>query len=154
MISFNSFVAMEYRAHKTGDERYRLDDPDETYDTSSWGRTFDGTMSPCRESTFAFIAQVVSEMKMMYRQAGLWDDENPPLFHIGGDETPPTSWKHSPLCDALVESGEISSLDELFHYFIKKTVHLVDFYGFRVAAWEEAFIVGKSVLIFYTNNIF
>lgn len=39
---------MEYRAYKTGDETYRLDDPDETYDTSSWGRTFDGTMSPCR----------------------------------------------------------------------------------------------------------
>ena len=98
---------MEYRAFVTSDETYRLDDPEETYDTSSWGRTFDGTMSPCRPSTFLFIEKVVSEIKNMYIDAGLWSDLDPPLFHIGGDETPPTSWQNSPMCDKMIADGQL-----------------------------------------------
>jgi len=46
-------------------------------------------------------------MKNNYVDAGLWSDEDPPLFHIGGDETPPTSWQNSPMCDKMIEDGQL-----------------------------------------------
>jgi len=40
------------------------------------------------------------------------------------------------------KSYKKNNLDEIFHYFIKKTVEIVNNHGFRVGAWEEAFIIG------------
>ena len=78
---------MEYRQFKNNNEPdYLLHDPDEIIDKSGWGRTFDGTVSPCRESTFDFLEKVVSEIRKMYDDAGVYDAEEPPYLHIGGDE--------------------------------------------------------------------
>ena len=78
---------MEYREYIDQNEpNYLLHDPDEVIDRSSWGRTFDGTVTPCRESTFDFLKKVVSEIRKMYEEAGVYDSRNPPYLHIGGDE--------------------------------------------------------------------
>ena len=78
---------MEYREYIDQNEpNYLLHDPDEVIDRNSWGRTFDGTASPCRESTFDFLKKIVSEIRKMYDEAGVYDSRNPPYLHIGGDE--------------------------------------------------------------------
>ena len=80
-------IAMEYREYIDQNEpNYLLHDPDEVIDRNSWGRTFDGTVSPCRESTFNFLKKVVSEIRKMYEEAGVYDSRSPPYLHIGGDE--------------------------------------------------------------------
>ena len=132
---------MEYRLRKKGDDTFRLIDPMEVVDTSSWGRTYDGTVNVCRESVYTFLRHVVRAVKSMYKEAGLWNPQDPPYLHIGGDETPSYTWQMSPLCDQLYRSNpELNSREDLFPYFIKRYAKIVDEEGFRVIAWEEAFI--------------
>ena len=132
---------MEYRKFKTGDETYLLSDPEEIFDQTSWGRTYDGNVNPCRESSFAFVEKVVLEISKMFEDAGVWNSENPPYFHVGGDEVPGYAWTDTPLCDAFYqENNGVNSKEDLLSYFIIRYSQIVDNIGFKVIAWEDSFI--------------
>ena len=124
---------------------YSLSDPDEVFNKTQWGRTYDGTVNVCLPSALVFVEKVVSEIKIMFEEAGLWNDNLPPYFHIGGDETPPYSWENSPACDKLYDQDDsVSSKADLFLYFIKKYAKIVDTIGFRIIGWEEVFIQNEE----------
>lgn len=132
---------MEYRYFSLDDDTYSLSDHQEVFNTSQWGRTYDGTVNVCQPSAFVFIEKVVSEIRKMFEEADVWNDMTAPYFHIGGDETPSYSWQHSPACDKLIEEDlSISSREDLFPYFIKRYAKIVDDHGFKVLGWEEVFI--------------
>jgi len=86
--------SMEYRHYMNpaygGD--FRLVDPDETFPTDKWARYYNGQINVCLDSTYDFLKKIVKEVKSMYVDAGLFLLDNPPLFHLGGDETPDFAW--------------------------------------------------------------
>ena len=136
--------SMEYHYHMTLNDTYRLADPDETFTPTGWARYYDDNINVCQESTYAFIEKVVSEVKKMYEDAGLFDLTNPPVMHIGGDETPGFAWEESPKCSQFKKDHNLTTTNDLFTHHIKRHVKIVSDYGFRVAAWEEAFIVNHE----------
>ena len=68
-------------------------DTDETFPKEKWARYYDGQINVCQNSTYDFLTKIVSEVKAMYVEAGVFTNPNvPPTFHIGGDETPDFAW--------------------------------------------------------------
>ena len=139
--------SMEYHYYTTSNDTYRLADPNETFTPTGWARYYDDNINVCQESTYAFIEKVVSEVKKMYEEAGLFDPANPPVMHIGGNETPDFAWEESPKCVQFKKDHNLTTTNDLFTHHIKRHVKIVSDYGFRVAAWEEAFIVNHERVI-------
>lgn len=53
--------SMEYEFFKSGDDQYRLADPDETFQAQGWARYYDDNINVCQDSTYNFIEKVVTE---------------------------------------------------------------------------------------------
>ena len=139
--------SMEYEAYRYGNTEYRLADPDETFNATGWARYYDDNINVCQESTYKFIEKVVTEVKLMYVEAGFDFDVNRPIMHIGGDETPQFAWELSPKCDKFKAENGLETTNDLFTHHIKRHAKIVDDAGFQVAAWEEAFVLNhKNVL--------
>ncbi|MEE8583226.1 MAG: family 20 glycosylhydrolase [Acidobacteriota bacterium] len=116
--------ALEFLLSDPGDEsRYRS--------IQGWK---DNVVNPCQESTYRFLETVVDELVALYREAGA------PLttIHTGGDEVPRGVWAGSPACQRLLaESQQLSSVEELADYFLKRFHELIDSRGLITAGWEE-----------------
>src|SRR5690606_18844401 len=115
-------------------ERYLLSDLNDKTVYRSIQYYNDNTLNVCRESTYAFIAKVVDEVKKMHADAGH------PLsrYHIGADETA-GAWKESPLCAAFLADNEagITDIGQLGGYFIERVARMLTVRGIEAAGWSD-----------------
>lgn len=115
-------------------EAFLLSDPDDTSDYESIQFYNDNTINPCMESTYAFIAKVIDEVKAIHARA------NHPLkrYHVGADETA-GAWKDSPICEAFLAENMhgISSIDELGPYFIERVAAILNDREIEIAGWSD-----------------
>ena len=113
---------------------FLLSDPDDESQYRSIQGWKDNVVNPCQESTYRFLETVVDELVTLYREAGA------PLttIHSGGDEVPRGVWAGSPACQRLLaESQQLSSVEDLADYFLKRIHGLIDSRGLVSAGWEE-----------------
>lgn len=158
-------------------EEYRLLDPQDTsnvttvqfYDRKSF-------INPCLQSSKRFVTKVISEVQRMHNEAGM------PLttWHFGGDEAKniklgngfqdindqPVSGKgridltkqhkpyeESPVCNAMIESGEIESEDALLSYFAEEVSKILDKQGITTfQAWQDGLKYSEGSKDFATEN--
>jgi len=95
----------------------------------------DDVLNIALPSVYRFIAKVVDEITIMYREAGV------PLetIHLGGDEVPGGVWEKSPACLALVhEHPDMLSVNDLWYYYFDKVDSILKQHGLYTSAWEEA----------------
>jgi hexosaminidase len=81
-----------------------------------------------REETFAFIDDVLAEV------SGLFPG---PYVHIGGDEVPKTRWRDSPVAREVMRRENISSLDSLQSWFVRRVERMLVARGKRLVGWDE-----------------
>ncbi|HEY6759675.1 MAG TPA: family 20 glycosylhydrolase [Baekduia sp.] len=130
--------AMERR----GDAQYRLLDPDDTSAHRSVQGYTDNLVNPCLDSTYAFLAKVVHEVRAMYDAAGV------PLtmLNLGGDEAPgPDRWQHSPACAANPETAGKDD-KQLIDLFYARWNAIALQVAPRTAGWEDILLEGTGNL--------
>ncbi len=134
-----AIVAMRERARRLSVSgaahagQYLLSDPHDRSVYSSSQLYTDNVMNPGLDSTYAFIAQVVSELVALHKAAGV------PLhtIHVGGDEVPAGVWEKSPACQALMHREHLSSKAELWDYFYGRVDALLRRHDLFTSGWEE-----------------
>jgi hexosaminidase len=122
--------------------RYRLLDPDDTSDHRSVQYYTDNLVNPCIESTYRFLAKVVTEVRAMYDRAGA----ELSMVNLGGDEAPgPNRWQGSPLCQANPETAGKSD-QELMDHFFSRWHEIALTVAPRTAGWEDVILAGTGDL--------
>ncbi|MNX22816.1 N,N'-diacetylchitobiase precursor [compost metagenome] len=94
----------------------------------------DNVMNIALPSTYAFVEQVIDEIRAMYREAGS------PLgtIHMGGDEVPVGAWQLSPAISRLMkEQPAIKDFDALWYFYLDKVSRILDSKGLYLSGWEE-----------------
>lgn len=117
---------------------YLLSDPDDSSDYNSAQNYDDNVICVCRESTYAFVEKVVEELVAMYQEAGV----KLSVIHSGGDEIPYGAWMKSPLCNDLIDRDpELTGVDDLHAYFMRRFIEILDRYDITAGGWEEIVLV-------------
>lgn len=94
----------------------------------------DNVMNIALPSTYAFIEQVIDEVRAMYREAGS------PLntIHMGGDEVPAGAWQLSPAINGMMkQQPAIKDFDGLWYFYLDKVSKILDSRGLYLSGWEE-----------------
>ena len=125
--------AMTAYEKRTGDTRFRLNDPADTSRYCSAQDYTDNVLCVALPSVYRFIEYIVDEVVGIYAEAGV------PLeaVHLGGDEVPDGAWEGSPACRAFMAENGLASAAELRAYFIGRIAGIVAGRGLRLAGWEE-----------------
>jgi len=94
-------------------QQFNLYDPLDTTEYSSVQFYNDNTINVCLESSYAFVHEVMTQVKQIHADAGQ------PLtrYHIGADETA-GAWLDSPVCKAFVANNNhgVKNISELGAY--------------------------------------
>ena len=125
--------AMEVRA-RAGDGTYLLSDPQDTSKYNSAQNYDDNAINACLESSYAFMARVMDELKAMYAEGGV------PLrtWHVGADEVGAGAWTGSPACQKLYGTTPgLRSVDDVHAYFIRRVNRLAKERGLGLRGWSD-----------------
>ncbi|WP_439184446.1 family 20 glycosylhydrolase [Carboxylicivirga taeanensis] len=92
-----------------------------------WG-VFDDVMCPGKESTFAMIDDILTEI------ADLFPGQ---YIHIGGDACTKTRWRNCKHCQARIKSKGFENENDLEHYFIKRVQQTLTKLDKKMVGWNE-----------------
>ncbi|MDR1089818.1 MAG: family 20 glycosylhydrolase [Prevotella sp.] len=93
----------------------------------------DNVINVALPSTYRFVEKIVTELDMMYYDAGSKLD----ILHLGGDEVPQGAWKGSPIANAFMGKNDIKELRDLKDYFIERTIKILKEKKIQSGAWQE-----------------
>lgn len=130
--------AMEVRFHRfnrldpEGAEEFLLTEWDDKSRYRTAQSYNDGVVNVCLQSTFNFLQHVFSAVKEMHQQIQPLD-----TVHIGGDEIAEGAWKHSPACETLKKT---LNMTDLKFYFVKRLIHMLDERNLAAGVWEDGII--------------
>jgi hexosaminidase len=119
---------------------FLLSEPEDESVYQSVQGWWDNVVNVCKESTYAFLDEVIRELTYMYQEAGA------PLrvIHTGGDEVPDGVWEGSPRCAALAAADGVSGRAGLSSYFLRRLHGILEPRGLVLAGWEEIALVGDT----------
>ncbi|MDH5828389.1 family 20 glycosylhydrolase [Sphingobacterium faecium] len=114
-------------------EEYLLHDPADQSVYNSAQNWNDNVLNPALPSVYHFLSKVIDEIKSMHDQAGV------PLtmIDLGGDETPAGAWEKSPLIAAFMKENNITSVYDVWPYYINKINEICQSKGLTMSGWEE-----------------
>jgi hexosaminidase len=115
-------------------QQFNLSDPRDATVYSSVQFYNDNTINVCLESSYAFVHEVMTQVKQIHQEAGQ------PLtrYHIGADETA-GAWLDSPACQAFVASNDkgVKDFSELGAYFIERVANILSDLDIETAGWSD-----------------
>ncbi|GAA4145876.1 hypothetical protein GCM10022216_30280 [Sphingobacterium kyonggiense] len=100
----------------------------------------DNVMNPALPSVYRFMDVVLDDIKKMYEEVGL----ELKLVSLGGDEVPAGSWEKSPAVQELMKKEGMSTVYEVWPYYVKKLHEICASKGMDMAGWEEFGMVNKG----------
>jgi len=133
---YNKYQTLEDEAKA---KQFLLDDFDDQTHYSSVQYYNDNTINVCLESSYAFVVEVMTQVKQIHQDAGQ------PLtrYHIGADETA-GAWLESPACKAFVannalnnKEGGVTKMSELGAYFIERVAGILSDLDIETAGWSD-----------------
>jgi len=128
---YNKYQALEDEEKAN---QFLLDDFDDKTQYSSVQFYNDNTINVCLESSYAFVLEVMTQVKQIHSDAGQ------PLtrYHIGADETA-GAWVESPACKAFVENNDkgVTNMNELGAYFIERVAGILSSLDIETAGWSD-----------------
>ena len=128
---YNKYQTLEDEEKAT---QFLLDDFDDKTQYSSVQYYNDNTINVCLESSYAFVLEVMTQVKKIHSDAGQ------PLtrYHIGADETA-GAWLESPACKAFVANNDknITKMSELGAYFIERVAGILSSLDIETAGWSD-----------------
>lgn len=161
--------------------QFRLTDPQDTSNVTSV-QFYDkmSFINPCQPGAATFVAKVMDEVAKMHQAAGqpltAWHyggDEAKNIMLGGGYQDPAvtkpeelvgwrgnTDWSKqdkpfgkSPMCQKMIDDGQIKEVGELPVYFAKEVSEMVKGHGFStLQAWEDGLKYAKNAGEFATDK--
>ncbi len=126
--------------NKAEAEKYLLHDMGDVSVYRSAQYWDDNVMNVAMPSTYRFISTVIDEVQAMYKKAGVELKQ----IHLGGDEVPRGSWEKSPKIRTLMDSLKMTSVYEVWPYYIAKVADLCASKGLKLAGWEEMGMINEG----------
>lgn len=114
-------------------EIYRLADPEDRSVYRSAQLYNDNIICICREGAYTFFEKVVTEIDLMYKEAGHRLEQ----LSIGADELPYGAWTDSPLCADFMKNNGIANINALYDLSLKRLKSILDSHNIRMAGWED-----------------
>ena len=94
----------------------------------------DNTINVCLESSYAFVTEVMTQVKQIHADAGQ------PLtrYHIGADETA-GAWLESQACKDFIANNDkgVKEMSELGAYFIERVAGILSDLNIETAGWSD-----------------
>ncbi|MBF9220068.1 beta-N-acetylhexosaminidase [Hymenobacter ruricola] len=113
----------------------RLKSNDSTYAPYTQWRTTNVAIDPTRESTYAFLDSLLTEMTALFPD---------PYFHAGGDENDGRNWRRTPRIVAYMRANNMVKADgktvdkhQLQTYFNRRVLALLQKRGKKMIGWDE-----------------
>lgn len=134
-----AIVAMKARHARLKDsdpaeaERYRLWDDGDTSEYYSAQAYTDDVLNVAQDGVYNFVAKVVDELMLMYKEAGL----KLTVVHLGGDEVAKGAWDRSPAVQALMQREGIKSAHQMHEYYLRRISDLMTARGIKINGWQE-----------------
>ena len=106
----------------------------------TWG-TPDISLCVGKESTFAFLEDVIAEVVQLFPSE---------YIHIGGDECRKNRWEHCPLCQARIQAEGLAATEaftaeqRLQSYAVHRMESILRKYGRKLVGWDEILEGGLS----------
>jgi hexosaminidase len=128
---YKKYQALEDEAKAT---EFLLEDFDDTTSYSSVQFYSDNTINACLESSYAFVTEVMLQVKKIHADAGQ------PLtrYHIGADETA-GAWIESPACKKFVANNDkgVTDMKDLGAYFVERVASILSDLDIETAGWSD-----------------
>ncbi len=96
--------------------------------TPGWGNRFSVPICPCKESTYTFIENVLTEVMALFPSK---------YIHIGADEVEKKSWEQSGLCQQWINQQKTTDVHGLQSLFIKRINQFIRSKGRTAIGWDE-----------------
>ena len=94
----------------------------------------DNTINVCLESSYAFVTEVMTQVKKIHQSAGQ------PLtrYHIGADETA-GAWIESQACKDFIKNNDkgVTDMSQLGAYFIERVASILSELDIETAGWSD-----------------
>ncbi|MFT5757456.1 MAG: hexosaminidase [Alteromonadaceae bacterium] len=126
----------KYSIAEQGDkaQQFNLYDKDDPTVYSSVQYYNDNTINVCLESSYAFVTEVMTQVKQIHADAGQ------PLtrYHIGADETA-GAWIESQACKEFIANNDkgVKEMSELGAYFIERVAGILSDLNIETAGWSD-----------------
>ena len=125
-------------------KEFLLEDFDDKTKYSSVQFYGDNTINACLESSYAFVTEVMTQVKKIHADAGQ------PLtrYHIGADETA-GAWIESPAFKAFVANNDkgVTDMSDLGAYFVERVAGILSDLDIEIAGWSDGMEHTRVLLI-------
>jgi len=81
-----------------------------------------------KDSTFTFLTDILTEVMDVFPSK---------YIHIAGDEASKVNWRKCPICLKRMKDENLSSVEELQSYFIRRIEKFVNEKGRNIIGWDE-----------------
>lgn len=125
--------AMNKYSERTGDDSYRISDPEDASEYCSIQYYRDNALNVAMPSTYRFIETVFDALIAYHQEAGV----PLPAIHVGGDEVAHGAWTASPACLKLMAEKGWDSVEPLKSYYIEKVLDIAEARGVKLSGWQE-----------------
>ncbi len=114
-------------------------------DSAGWGNEFSFPICPCNEQVMDFSYKVWDEIIDLFPSN---------VVHIGCDEVEKGTWAASPECQAFMVQNNMSGLNEIQNYFVKKLQAHLESKGKTVIAWDDVIDgrVDNKIMMMYWRD--
>ena len=133
IVAMNARYKKYIATDKSKAEEYLLADFNDQSTYVSAQSYTDNVMNVALPSTYKFLEKVFTEIKDMYKDAGV----ELTSIHIGGDEVPNGAWMKSPACKELIQTNQLHSTKQLSEYFFKKVSRILHGMDLKFNGWQE-----------------
>jgi hexosaminidase len=98
------------------------------FTTDRDGGVYDGIYNVADDQTYIFLGNILREVSKLFPGK---------YIHIGGDEVPTRTWRHSAECQALMKAEGLKNERELQSYFTARIEKMVNADGKSIIGWSE-----------------
>ncbi|TWV14664.1 family 20 glycosylhydrolase [Bacteroidaceae bacterium HV4-6-C5C] len=112
---------------------YLLNDLQDTSQYKSAQSYTDNVMNVALPSTYRFIEKVITEVKSMYKDAGI----DLTAIHIGGDEVPTGAWMGSTCSKELMKEEGFKTTHDISQNFFIKLSESMEHKCLKFGGWQE-----------------
>jgi len=102
------------------------------------------TFDPAKDETYTYLTNILKEIRTMFPSG---------IIHLGGDEVAfgIAAWKNNPGVSKLMAANQMTELNQVEHYFLRRMADSVLKFSNDIMCWDEAVPAGLPVSRTYVS---
>ena len=102
------------------------------------------TFDPANDETYTYLTNILKEIRTLFPSG---------IIHLGGDEVAfgIAAWKNNPGVSKLMAANQMTDLNQVEHYFLRRMADSVLKFSNDIMCWDEAVSAGLPVSKTYVS---